>query len=280
MTLSDNRMLGLVLAGGKSARMNEAKAHLRIEGKPQWQRAEEALSAVCDEVYFSVSPLLTTPLPIAKERQISDIFNEPCGPIGGIISAFKKYPHKSLFVLACDMPFFDAHAAQFLLANRAEVKLATIFDNEQSLIEPLCGIYEPAIFPHLLLAWSSDKTCARRAVSELDIKRVKPLEEKWLVNVNNREELLKFMPKTDDTSLKKLNVHYYASLRQQRECSNEEISSFATTILELFHELALMHSFREDPYSLRFAKNDRLVAPNEMIEDGDKIVFLPPVSGG
>lgn len=278
----DNNLLGLVLAGGKSERMKQAKAHLIIEGKAQWQRAQEAMQNCCEEVFFSVSPLLLIPLPVPKQRLLCDVFCEPCGPLGGIISAFKKFPTKSFMVLACDMPFFDEKAACALLAMRQSDKLATVFENERGLLEPLAGIYEPSLMPDLLQAWSQNRFCMRQILSELPVARIKPFDQQWLRNINEESELksLKALNASIDPAFKKVSISFYASLRQQAQRSNQELFSSAETLLELYHEIARLHAFKDDPYSLRFAKNERLVTPSEPLEDGDRIVFIPPVSGG
>lgn len=279
--ISQNDVKGLVLVGGASTRMGEHKAHLNVDGKFQWQRAQDALNGSIKDIYFSVSQKLNKPLPVSENKIIHDVFSEPCGPLGGIISAFKKFPSSAFFVLACDMPYFDDKACAWLLERRNNTKLASIFEHQNGLLEPLCGIYEPALCEVLLKAWKNDQLCARKLLDSLEIERVKALDEQWLININHKYELNELSSKkADSTELKTIHVHYYASLREQAKCEDEQINSEASTLIDLYYELKRIYSFKDDPSILRFAKNDRLVAADELLEDKDRVVFLPPVSGG
>jgi molybdopterin-guanine dinucleotide biosynthesis protein A len=176
MTLTLHRdvppLLGLVMVGGKSSRMQRAKAHLVIHDVPQWHYCETVLRSVVDDVYFSVSPQLSPPLTTRSDRLIEDCFREPIGPLGGIISAFRRFPDHALFVLACDLPYFVAAAAEYLVAMRNDRRLASVFTDEKGLVEPLCGIYEPAIKTELARAWAENRFCPRGILSNLDVKKV------------------------------------------------------------------------------------------------------------
>lgn len=269
--------IGLVLVGGKSSRMKSAKAHLSFGEQPQWRVCEELLLPSCQSVYFSVSPQLVKAIPVEKHRLISDIFVEPIGPLGGIMSAFKKQPEAAFFVLACDLPFFDKMAAQFLLRQRNLKKKATVFVKDDE-IEPLCGIYEPAIFLDLAKSWSRGIYCPRRILSGLDVERVSAADEKWLTNINHAHELVELLKVSAGT--KTVVVNYYASLREETKRSQEQMETSVTTLGELFLELKKKYGLTMDERALRFAKNDRLVSKDEPIEHNDSIVFIPPVSGG
>lgn len=265
---------GLILVGGKSSRMRTPKALLSLTGIPQWQACERALRAVCREVFFSVSKSQTFSLPVAPTFLIHDVFCEPCGPIGGILSGFKQQKNRALFVLACDMPHFNQEAAQFLLSARDGHKKATIFVNEDDDVEPLCGIYEPSIFMDLLEAWANDERCARKLLNRLPVKRVRPTSRDWLKNVNSPDDW-----QTNEPS-KKISLTFYAGLKEQAHCNDLEITTHAKTVGEIYNEISLRFNFLHDQTTMRFAKNHRLVSEETVLDDGDTIVFIPPVSGG
>jgi molybdopterin-guanine dinucleotide biosynthesis protein A len=258
--------------------MKEAKAHLRFDNKPQWQRAQEALSAYCDQVYFSVSDQLAKPLDVDAHLLIHDQV-QSCGPLGGIISAFKKNPHQTWFVLACDMPYFTSKAAQELVAQHQPLQLATCFHDAQNLPEPLCALYEPAIFEELLKAWSRGAYCPRALLKNLDTNLCAPSDKNFITNINYPKDWEFFTQDNPKNNLV-ITVQYYASLRQRCGCSEEELSTDAKNIAELYNHVAYKYNLSYDESSLRFAKNDELVSPKELITDGDKIIILPPVSGG
>jgi molybdopterin-guanine dinucleotide biosynthesis protein A len=269
-------LLGLVLAGGKSSRMQKAKAHLVIYDVPQWQACQTVLASYCEKIYFSVSPLLNPPLPVSDDHLIHDIFTEPIGPLGGIISAFKKNTHRAFFVLACDLPFFNHEAAKNLFLLRNHQKKATVYMNKGE-IEPLCGIYEPSIFPDLLKAFMDGRYCPRAILSSLDVERVEPQEVHCLTNINHAHELTEIY---QNGSQKIVTIYYYASLREKTQCSEEQVVTSAQTIKELFSELKQKYLWSVPNHHMRFAKNERLVGGDSLVESHDALVFIPPVSGG
>lgn len=264
---------GLVLAGGRSSRMKEPKAWLNVKGLTQWEWCDRVLATVCDEVLFSVSSQLEKPLAVAAHRLVNDVFNEPCGPLGGIISAFYHNPQTAFFVLACDMPNFDECAVDFLIRHRDPDRMATVFVNQDGETEPLCGIYEQAIFPLLLQYWSQKVFCPRKILGKLDVKHVVAEDFSWLKNVNHPSDL-------KDVHKKKITINFYAGLREKTQCSSLEFFTSATSVAELFQEISKRHEFLVDQKSMRFAKNHAFVDAKSSIHEGDTIVFIPPVSGG
>lgn len=269
-------LLGLILAGGKSLRMQQAKAHLVINKHPQWQICEQILKPYCSEVYFSVSPQLIPPLPVASERLIEDIFVNPIGPLGGIMSAFSKYPQVAFFVLACDLPFFNDQAVRLLLSERDPNKKATVFFSNSG-IEPLCGIYEPDVFSELAVFFSKGLYCPRAILHRLDIKKVSIVDDRLVTNLNYAKQLDDLKARYKE---KRVTLHYYASLREKTDRFEETLVTKATTIQDLFNELKQKYLWTLEEQTLRFAKNDRLVGKDDFIDDEDVIVFIPPVSGG
>jgi molybdenum cofactor guanylyltransferase len=274
--LDPPELLGLVLVGGESRRMGTAKAYLDYGGGPQYQICEAVLKKFCRHVYFSASPKLTPPLPVAKDQKIDDVFVDPIGPLLGIISAFKRFPDNAFFVLACDLPYFSADHAAMLLSLRNPHKKASIFFVDDQA-EPLCGIYEPTIFPDLMMALAENRYCLRNIVSSLMIEKLPLHDRHAIVNINHDYE---FMNHAANNISKLITVFYYSSLRHETGLREEQIPTKAETLFDLFLEIKRKYSLTIEPHHLRFAKNDRLVLPNEALFDEDVVVFLPPVSGG
>lgn len=269
-------LAGLVLVGGESSRMKQPKAHLVIHDLPQWQYCQQVLSPLGTDVYFSVSPRLSPPIAAPFKQIIEDIFVEPQGPLGGIISAFKKLSDSAFFILACDLPYFDQGAVSYLLSQRKPKKKATVFVHEGH-IEPLCGIYEPAIFDDLLKYWAMGTLCPRVILSKLDIEKIEPGDPRWLTNINHVHELA---PVVGAKIRRSVTVHFYASLREEVGRGEENFVTAATTVGELFLDLQRRHSLKTAISELRFALNNRLVTKDALINDKDAIVFIPPVCGG
>ena len=263
-----------MLVGGSSSRMKSPKAHLYLEDRPLWLRAQEALAKHCEQVFFSSSPKLTQPIPVSQDLIIHDTC-EPCGPLGGILSAFKHKPESAWFILACDIVYFTSEAANYLINQRDINKLATCYHDPENKPEPLCAIYEPAIINFLLEYNNNNINCPRKILSKLNINYITPKNYKIISNINYNYEWENLSHDYCEITIK-----YYASLRESRGCSEEKIFTKAKTIGELFNKLAYKYNFTLNQNQIRFAKNDELVSFGEKINNKDTIVFIPPVSGG
>ena len=79
---------------------------------------------------------------------------------------------------------------------------------------------------------------------------------------------------------KKVQVRYYALLREQRGASQEFLVSAAATLRELYRELSERHQFSLPAERLRVAVNDQFRAWEEPLRENDVVVFIPPVAGG
>lgn len=77
-----------------------------------------------------------------------------------------------------------------------------------------------------------------------------------------------------------ITVHYYALLREERGIEEESLSTEATTTADLYDELHDKHDFSLTRKRMWVAVNDEMSDWERNIEDGDTIVFIPPVAGG
>jgi len=78
----------------------------------------------------------------------------------------------------------------------------------------------------------------------------------------------------------KLRLQYFASLREQRGLSREELVTSAATPARVYDELAARHGFGLPLSKLRVAVNGEFAGLDHPLNDGDEIVFIPPVAGG
>lgn len=78
----------------------------------------------------------------------------------------------------------------------------------------------------------------------------------------------------------RVDVQYFAILREQRGADAETLVTEATTPAELYEELRARHGFTLGADRIRAAVNDEFVRNDAALKDGDRIVFIPPVAGG
>ena len=80
--------------------------------------------------------------------------------------------------------------------------------------------------------------------------------------------------------LKRVQIQYFAVLREQRGLSVEAIETSAQTAGELYTELSERHGFTLDPGMVRASVNLEFVPMDRPLREGDTVVFIPPVAGG
>lgn len=78
----------------------------------------------------------------------------------------------------------------------------------------------------------------------------------------------------------KIHVRYFAWLREQTGMADELVETGAQTAADLWRQLDARHRFGADAARLRVAINDAFVDWDARLSAGDRIVFIPPVSGG
>jgi molybdopterin converting factor small subunit len=83
-----------------------------------------------------------------------------------------------------------------------------------------------------------------------------------------------------EAATREISIGYYAVLREQRGLSSESYSTVAATARELYDELRRRHNFSLDPGRLAVAVNDEFKSWDYALQNGDRVVFIPPVAGG
>ena len=79
---------------------------------------------------------------------------------------------------------------------------------------------------------------------------------------------------------KTIQIRYFAALREAAGRSEETVETQAQTPRALYQELAVRHGLKIAVELLRVSINDRFAEMQGALKDGDKVAFIPPVSGG
>jgi len=117
--ISENAIVGVILAGGKSSRMGTDKSLLPIGGEPMFQRVATRLGRQVGRIVVSANqdpePFRAAGLPV-----VADSFVDR-GPLAGFLagmiwaSAVPDATH--ILTVACDTPFFPIDLAERLSAS-------------------------------------------------------------------------------------------------------------------------------------------------------------------
>jgi molybdopterin converting factor subunit 1 len=80
--------------------------------------------------------------------------------------------------------------------------------------------------------------------------------------------------------MKKLTLQYFAVLREQAGCSEEQLETAAATPAELYEQVRARHGFTLPQSMLRVAVNEEFRDWSWPLQANDRVVFIPPVAGG
>ena len=278
------RLFGLVLAGGRSKRMQRDKAALEYHpGRTQLDAAMQLLEGRVEKAFVSVRADQRDDGTRAGYPQIVDR-GDVEGPIAGISAALAQHADAAWLVLACDLPFLDARTLDTLIAARDPGSEATAFKStHDGLPEPLCAIYEPRALGGLGAHLASGRNCPRKFLINASTRLLSQPNPRALDNVNTEAEYgeaMSSLGSTEPDSPREIRVQYYALLREQAGRSAETLQTRARTPRDLYAELRARYPFTLPPEMLRVAINTEFGDWSQPLKPGDAVVFIPPVAGG
>jgi molybdopterin-guanine dinucleotide biosynthesis protein A len=186
--------VGVVLAGGRSARMGMEKAALRIGGETLLARIVRRLRLALREVIVVGPPQLRA---LAPEVSVFPDDTPDMGQLGGLSTAVAHVAGQRAFVVGCDMPFVEPELvramARFAAAN-PDVDVVALRTAQG--LEPLHAVYARSCAPvvaELLTAGEARSLAAllaRLRVKELPAEEVARRDpaRRSTFNANSPEE--------------------------------------------------------------------------------------------
>jgi molybdenum cofactor guanylyltransferase len=107
------KFAAVLLAGGRSTRMNTNKAFLDCQGIPMWRfQMEKLVKLRPDELFFSIQPGMA--FPSGPWMFVRDHLPD-LGPLGGLEASLRQTHSDFLLTLAVDMPGMTADFLSNLL---------------------------------------------------------------------------------------------------------------------------------------------------------------------
>ncbi len=187
------KISGIILAGGKSLRMEKNKAFLEVNGERIIDRTKNLFIELFEEVLLVTnSPLEYLPLGL---RLVTDLWPGK-GALGGIFTGLFHASHPKIFVAACDMPFLNKTLIRYLADQSSGYDL--VIPKTPAGWESLHAIYSQRCLPFM------EEMLRRDHLRILDLlpkikKREVPSEEilpfdpqlSSFINVNTLEDLIR-----------------------------------------------------------------------------------------
>ncbi|MCR9172141.1 MAG: molybdenum cofactor guanylyltransferase [bacterium] len=131
---------GIILAGGKSARMGQDKALMELDGTPMIQHVTKLLSDFVSEII------------VASNNKVHHVFGDigvtdnviNAGPMAGIEAGLKIAKNDACIVLSCDTPFLDVEILSSLTESHFQ---DAVIARCEERVHPLIGIYRKSALP-------------------------------------------------------------------------------------------------------------------------------------
>lgn len=125
-----------VVAGGKSARMGQDKAFLKLGEQTLVERALEIARSVADEVRIAGAAQKFS----AFGSVVEDIYRER-GPLGGIHAALGSSATEWNLMLAVDLPFMEPEFLRWLIEEARKSEAVVTVPRAGGGWQPLCAVY-------------------------------------------------------------------------------------------------------------------------------------------
>ncbi len=182
----NQHITGIILAGGKSKRMERDKALVPYKGKVFLEHVIDALKPlvndmliVSDHAEYDRFGILRT------EDRIKD-----AGPLAGLYSGLSQSKTEDNLVVSCDVPLLNADLLQQLLdANEPSLDMVQFQSGEKTM--PLIALYKKRILPSCWELLESGERRLRTFVDSLNTKTIvlDKMEEPYAMNINTEQDL-------------------------------------------------------------------------------------------
>ena len=128
---------GFVLAGGKSSRMGQDKALMRLEGKPLVLRATEILRPFVDQITLlaPAGRYENLGLPVVADKWPDQ------GPLAAVCTGLLSSPAEWNIFLACDLPLVSRQFLQLLVQRIRATRSDAVVPRTEDGWQPLSAAY-------------------------------------------------------------------------------------------------------------------------------------------
>jgi len=134
----NEKIVGILLAGGLSRRYGSPKAFAEINGRKFYERVYETLNSVCDHVVIVTRNEFVDWFP-DEYHVIVDIEEfSGCGPLAGIYSAMMATDARNYIVLPCDMPLMNSTIIKNLISYHTKEVAVVV---SEDYLQPLVSVW-------------------------------------------------------------------------------------------------------------------------------------------
>lgn len=177
-------MSAIILAGGKSKRMNGNKALLPVLGG----------GTLIEKIAGNIEPYFNEILIVAQSREAFDFLSyriivdeEPnMGPLMGILSGLRASSNNVNFVIACDIPEINLTFLEEMISYTDKYSIVVPITGENKF-EPLLAFYNKNLIARIEELIRQDQRKVRYIFSKCQTKYIPMENNGWYHNLNTVE---------------------------------------------------------------------------------------------
>ena len=184
-----NNITGVILVGGKSLRMGQDKAMLKLNGQPLAERIIQTLQTCFDHLLLvgdQPERFSAYGLPVVADRY-------PGSSLGGLYTGLYAAATERIFVASCDLPFPNQSLIRLICAEAGAYD--AVVPVTQQGREPLFALYRKSALPAMQTALDSGNyritdLLQRLQVKEIDQEQIRKIDPagQALRNINTPDE--------------------------------------------------------------------------------------------
>ncbi len=193
LTCFENSISGIILAGGRSTRLNGVdKGGLSLGPWNPMERIYSIFSKIFDEIILVTNdPVRHLGWDLLIVTDLFDLRSSLTGLQAGLFSASSPY----VFCVACDMPFINRRAVAEM-ASMAGLPWDVVIPETPAGLEPLFAVYSKRCLPAFERSLRRGRLKIQASFKRLKVKKVRPeVWQKWdpefesFFNINTPEDL-------------------------------------------------------------------------------------------
>lgn len=177
-----------IMAGGRSSRMGQDKALVRLGGRTLLERAVESWSGWGGGLFLSVGHPERAALAPKGTVPVADRYPD-CGPLGGLHAGLAVCPTPLLLLYAVDTPLLGPEQAEALVAAIGTADACTY--TVEGRPQPLFGLYRTSCLPVAAQLLAAGERRMRRLLTQVDTTELPAPDGAQFRNLNTPEELWK-----------------------------------------------------------------------------------------
>lgn len=187
---NNNKITGIVLAGGKSSRFGTNKALFSYQGKELIVHVIDVLKSLCHHIIISTNhpdDFAFTGMETARD------IHPDCGPVGGLHACLSQSSTDHNLIAGCDLPWLNRQLPEFILKNKNGYQV--VMPVHQGLTETMVAYFHKSCTEELEKAILEKRYKVLDAIARLkcyfpDVAEQPFYSRQLFRNINHMDDLI------------------------------------------------------------------------------------------